>query len=156
MPEAKPSPIPDGQPLLPCLIVRQGARALDFYRRAFGATELFRLDDKAGDKEVRVGHAELSIGAARFAVADEYPELGYVGPATLGNTSVVITVYVADVDAFAARAVAEGAIAEGPITNEFYGDRIAKLKDPFGHRWIFASRIEVVSPDEMKRRMAAG
>jgi PhnB protein len=150
MPSAKVNPVPEGQIIIPYLLTREAAKAIDFYRRAFGAEEQFRLDDGA-----RIGHAELLIGRARFMLADEYPEQSCVGPATLGGTSVSMMVYVADVDAFAARAVAAGATLERPIKDEFYGARVAWLKDPFGHRWSFASRSEDVSPEEMKRRMSA-
>lgn len=135
----------------PYLIVRDGAEAIEFYVRAFGAREQLRLDMPDG----RVGHAQLVVGAAKFMLAEEFPELGYVGPATLGGTTVGIQIYVEDVDALAGRAIAAGATLKRPIKDEFYGDRVAQLEDPFGHRWNFCTRIEEVSLDEMKRRMAA-
>lgn len=145
-------PIPhDQQHTTPCLAVRDAARAIEFYARAFGAETTLRLDQPDG----RVGHAELQIGGARFALADEFPEVGHVGPQTLGGTTVSLAVYVADVDALVDRAVAAGATLARPIKDEFYGDRTAHLVDPFGHRWNFNMRIEEVSPEEMKRRMAA-
>lgn len=141
----------DSRSATPYLIVRDGAQAIEFYVRAFAASEELRLDMPDG----RVGHAQLVIGAAKFMLAEEFPELGYVGPATLGGTTVGIQIYVEDVDAFTARALAAGATLKRPIKDEFYGDRVAQLVDPFGHRWNFCTRIEEVSLDEMKRRMAA-
>ncbi len=136
---------------VPHLAVREAARAIEFYVRAFGATETMHLDQPDG----RVGHAELTIGAARFMLADEFPEVGHVGPATLGGTTVTIAIQVGDVDAFAARAVAAGATLQRPIKDEFYGERVATILDPFGHRWRFATTIEEVSNEEMQRRLAA-
>lgn len=135
----------------PHLALRDGARALQFYVDAFGAVETLRLDMPDG----RLGHAELAIGAARFMIADEFPEVGHVGPATLGGTTVTIAIYVEDVDALVARATAAGATLLRPVKDEFYGDRVAHLQDPFGHRWRFVTRIEDVSAEEMKRRLAA-
>lgn len=136
---------------LPHFSVRDAKAAIDFYVRAFGAVETMRLTEPSG----RVGHAELTIGTALFMFADEYPEMGIVGPQTLGGTTFGITIYVADVDAFAARATAAGATLEAPVKDEFYGDRVARFKDPFGHRWSFASRIEELSTEEMQRRFDA-
>ncbi len=135
----------------PHLALRDAARAIEFYERAFGATTTLRLDQPDG----RVGHAELAVGAAKFMLADEFPEYGVVGPATLGGTSVTIQIYVADVDALVERAVAAGARLRRPVKDEFYGDRSGQLEDPFGHRWNFCTRIEEVAPEEMQRRLAA-
>ncbi|MEO8450348.1 MAG: VOC family protein [Gemmatimonadota bacterium] len=148
----KPSPIPGDQPpITPYLAVAKGVDAIEFYRRAFGATELIRLTDPDG----RVGHAELEIGGGRVMLSDEYPEMEVRGPASLGGSSVTIHVYVADVDAACDRAVAAGATVLRPVADQFYGDRGGKLLDPFGHVWWLASRIESVSPAEMKRRADA-
>jgi PhnB protein len=141
----------DQQSATPYLVVRDGAQAIEFYVRAFGAREELRLDMPDG----RLGHAQLTVGAARFMLAEEFPEFGYVGPATLGGTTVGIQIYVEDVDALAERAQAAGAKLKRPIKDEFYGDRVAQLEDPYGHRWNFCTRIEEVSLEEMKRRMAA-
>lgn len=143
---ANPSP-PTG--LLPHLIVRGGAAAIEFYRHAFGAELLFDLAMPDG----RLGHAELSIGSARFMIADEFPEMQCVSPIALQGTPVTLSVYVDDVDALTARALDAGATLEAPIKDEFYGDRVAMLRDPFGHRWTLHTRIEEVSVDEMRRRM---
>lgn len=135
----------------PHLALRDAARAIEFYARAFAAVTTLRLDQPDG----RVGHAELRIGAARFMLADEFPEVGHVGPATLGGTTVTIAIHVEDVDALVERAVAAGATLLRPIKDEFYGERAASLQDPFGHRWRFSTRFEDVSPEEMQRRLAA-
>ncbi|MEO8227817.1 MAG: VOC family protein [Gemmatimonadota bacterium] len=144
-------PVPYGPRLTPYLTVRNGAAALDFYARAFGAVEVSRLVDPAG----RIGHAELRIGEARVMLSDEYPEMNVVGPETLGGTSVALHLYTEDVDALAARAIAAGATVLHPVADQFYGDRGGKLRDPFGHTWWIASHIEDVAPDEMARRAAA-
>ena len=138
--------------LAPYLIVADGAAALAFYREAFGAEESFRLDMPDG----RIGHAEMRIGASEFALADEYPEEGIVGPATLGGTSVGLRLEVPDVDAVVAAAVAAGAILQREVADQFYGSRAGTIIDPFGHRWNVATQIEDVSIDEMKRRLADG
>ena len=148
MEPARVNPIPDGQRLFAYLVVAGAARAIDFYARAFGAQESYRLE--MGDK---IGHAEFSFGGVTIMLSDEFPELGFSAPA--GTTAVSIMVYVADVDALAERAVAAGATLEKPVTDEFYGDRVASLRDPFGHRWLLHSRREIVTPEEMRRRMAA-
>lgn len=125
----------DGAPRIrevyPYLIVRDGARAIEFYRDVFGAVELARIDD--GD---RVGHAELRIGPAVVMLADEYPELGIVGPQTVGGTGTRIHLHVDDVDTLTARAAAAGAtILRGPA-DEGHGERQSRLRDPFGHEWL--------------------
>lgn len=143
------SPIPaDNTGATPLLIARNAVEALSFYQRAFGAAVDLRIDQPDG----RLGHAELSIGKAKIMLADEFPEMSCVGPQTLGGTSVSIQIYVENIDAFAERAVAHGAKLERPIKDEFYGDRVAWMIDPFGHRWSFSSRIEEVSKEEMLRR----
>lgn len=145
-------PVPADQPALTShLVVRDGARAIAFYTRAFGARELFRLTEPGG----KVGHAELALGGSRFALADEYPDFGALSPASVGGTPVSMHLYVADVDAVVARAVAEGATLLRPVKDEFYGDRVGLLVDPFGHKWHVASRREDVTPAEMQRRFAA-
>jgi PhnB protein len=151
MSTSKTHPIPDGPRLIPYLSVKEAARAIEFYGRAFGAVEVLRLVDPGG----RVSHAELAIGEARLMLADEHPEIDSVGPQTLGGTSVSLTVYVEDVDALVERAITAGAKLLRPVTDEFYGDRVALLRDPFGHKWGFQSRIEHVSPEEMQRRFTA-
>ena len=135
----------------PYLRIKGGVAALDFYTQAFGGVEYFRLPMADG----RIGHADISIGTARVMLSDEFPEMNIFGPKHLGGTSVAIQIYVRDVDAFAAHAVASGAKLTRPIKNEFYGDRVAILEDPFGHVWFFHTHIEDVSPAEIHKRMAA-
>jgi PhnB protein len=134
----------------PYLIIKGAAKAIDFYKRAFGAQELFRMPD--GE---RIGHAELKIGDSVVMLADEYPEMGAKSPATLGGCPVQLLVYVPDVDAAFARAIKEGAKEERPVEDKFYGDRMGGLQDPFGHLWYLATHKEDVSPDEIERRAAA-
>ena len=144
--------IPDGfHGATPYLCCRDAARAIEFYKQAFGATELMRLAEPSG----KIGHAEMKIGDAVIMLADEYPDHGAISPQSLGGTAVTIHLYVGDVDALVTRAGAAGAKIERPPTDEFYGDRSATLSDPFGHRWMFASHIEDVSPEEMGRRYQA-
>ena len=142
-------PIPEGyHTLTPYLIVKGAARALDFYAKALGAKELFRMAEPSG----RVGHAEMSIGDSRFMLADEFPERGAVAPPAPGGRYVTFLVYVPDVDAAFARAVAAGAKEVRPVTDQFYGDRAGVLEDPFGHQWMIATHVEDVSPEELERR----
>ena len=143
---------PDGyHAITPYLVLDGATRAIEFYRSVFGATELARLDQPDG----RIGHAELRIGDAMLMLADEAPAMGFRGPAAIGGTPVSLLLYVDDVDAVFARAVAAGATALRPVKDEFYGDRAGTLRDPFGHVWTVATHVEDVSPDEMQRRMAS-
>ena len=149
---AKVQAIPDNSTgATPYLRVKGGVDALDYYKKAFGAVENLRLPMPDG----RLGHADISIGKARVMLSDEFPEMNIYGPKHLGGTSVAIQIYVEDVDAFAARAIAAGAKLTRPVKIEFYGDRVAILEDPFGHVWFFHTHVEDVSHDEMRRRMAA-
>jgi PhnB protein len=135
----------------PYLIVQGAAQAIDFYQRAFGAKVLVRMDDDKG----RIGHAELKLGDSVVMLADEVPEMGHKSPQTLGGTGVSLLLYVPDVDAAVAQAVQSGAKLKRPVADQFYGDRTGGIEDPFGHVWYLATHIEDVSPEEMKRRMAA-
>jgi PhnB protein len=145
-------PVPDGyHTVTPYLIVDGAARALEYYREAFGASELLRMPDPQG----RIGHAEIRIGDSIIMLADEHHEMGYRGPRARGGTSVSILLYLADVDAVFARAISAGGKALRPVADQFYGDRMGTLEDPFGHVWTIGTHIEDVSPEEMKRRMAA-
>ncbi len=137
--------------IIPHLSVRGGAKAIDFYVRAFGAVEEFRLTEPNG----RLGHAELTIGGARFMLADEYPDYDSVGPETLHGTTVAFSLPVDDVDAAAALAVECGATLLRAITDEFFGERVARLRDPFGHKWNLTRTIEDLTPAELQRRFAA-
>ena len=145
------NPIPKGyEGVTPYLICKNAEAAIDFYKRAFGAVELFRIGSPG-----MVGHAELKIGKAIIVLADEHPDMGAVSPETVGGTPVQLLVYVEDVDAFTAKALAEGLTVMRPVKNQFYGDRSGQFKDPFGHVWSFATHIEDVSPEEMNSRAAA-
>lgn len=133
------------------LVVKGAARAIDFYTRVFGATELYRLTEPSG----KVGHAELELGGARFMLADEYPDFGALSPVTIGGSPISMHLYVDDVDALVKRAEEAGATLLRPLKDEFFGDRTAMVSDPFGHKWHLATRIEDVSPEEMQRRWRA-
>ena len=142
-------PIPDGyHSVTPYLVIGGAAKAIDFYRQAFGAEEAFRMP--MGDK---VGHAEIRIGDSVVMLSDEWPDMGVVGPKTRGGTTVSLMIYVNDVDSAYKRAIDAGAQAERPVENQFYGDRAGTLVDPFGHRWTLSTHVEDVSPEEMSRRM---
>ena len=134
----------------PYLMVHDGVAAIGFYERAFGAREKVRMDAPGG----KIGHAELVIGDSVVMLADEAPGMGGRSPRSIGGTSVGLMVYVRDVDAFIARAVAAGARITRPIEDKFYGDRAGSIEDPFGHSWYFATHTEEVSRAEMKKRMA--
>ena len=145
-------PIPDGyHAITPYLIVSGAAKALDFYARAFGAVERDRMQDSGG----KVRHAEITIGGACVMLADEHPEIGALSPATVGGSPVNLHLYVEDVDAVVARAVAAGATLTRPVADQFYGDRSGTLEDPFGHVWTIATHVEDVPPEELKRRADA-
>jgi PhnB protein len=144
-------PIPDGyHTATPYLIVKGAAGAIDFYRRAFGATELLRVP--MGD---RIGHAEIKIGDSIIMLADEAPDWDAHSPQSLGGTPVGIMLYVEDVDSRFAKAIAAGAKEVRPVTDQFYGDRSGTLLDPYGHKWTIGTHKEDVSPEELDRRMAA-
>jgi PhnB protein len=139
---------------IPYLCVKGAAEALEFYKRAFGAEELERVNMPGGI----VGHAEITIGGGSGAVvmlADEFPDMGFRGPRSIGGSPVVIHLYVNDVDGFTKRAIEAGAKVLEPVADKFYGDRSCKLEDPFGHIWNFATHVEDVPEEELKRRAAA-
>jgi PhnB protein len=145
------NPIPSGyHSVTPYLIVDGAAAAITFYREAFGATEVLRLP--MGDK---IGHAEVKIGDSHVMLSDEWPDMGMLGPTKRGGTSTSLSLYVTDVDLAFVRALAAGAREERPVADQFYGDRMGTLIDPFGHRWSLVSHIEDVSPEEMHRRLEA-
>jgi PhnB protein len=144
----KVNPIPEGyHSLTPYLIVKGAAKALEFYAKAFGARELFRMPMPDG----RVGHAEMQIGDSRFMLADEFPERDVHAPS--GPSPVSLAFYCEDVDAMWKRAIGAGGREQRPLANQFYGDRTGTLVDPFGHVWSIATHVEDVAPDEMERRM---
>jgi len=140
---------PDGYyTLTPYLYFEQGAKAIDWYKRALGARERMRLPGESPDK---IGHAELEVGDSVLMMADS-PDRA---PSRLGNTSVAFVLYVDDVDAAFTKAIDAGATQVQPVEDKFYGDRMGTLRDPFGHEWSLGTHIEDVSPEEMQRRMAA-
>jgi PhnB protein len=144
-------PIPDNYPILtPYLCVKDAAAAIEFYRLAFGARERMRLPCPDG----KVGHAELEIGGALIMLADEYPEMEFRSPEAIGGSPVTLHMYVQDVDECCRRAVAAGATLIRPVQDQFYGDRSGQLRDPFGHLWSVASRIEEISLQELEKRAA--
>jgi PhnB protein len=148
----RPRPIPEGHPAVsPYLIVDGAARALEFYRKAFGAKELMRHAGPDG----RIGHAEVKIGDSIVMLADEHPEVGACAPGTIGGSPVKLHLYVTDVDAVARQAIAAGARVVRPVEDRFYGDRNGAFEDPFGHEWHVSTHIEDVSGAELRRRAAA-
>ncbi|HYV13502.1 MAG TPA: VOC family protein [Pyrinomonadaceae bacterium] len=133
--------------LIPYLCYRDAAAAIDFYKRAFGATELMRLAEPSG----KIGHAELQIGDVILMISDEYPDYDAISAETLGGSPIKLHLYVPDVDQFAQRAVAEGAIVSRPIEDQSYGDRAGQLKDPFGYTWMVATHKQDVSVADMQK-----
>jgi PhnB protein len=149
---ARVKPVPEGyHTATPYLVVRNAADAIEFYQRAFGATEVLRFSDPSG----RVGHAEIKIGDSIIMLADEFPEQGFRGPQSLGGTTGSIMLYVDDVDGLFQRAVGAGAKELRPVMDQFYGDRSGFLEDPFGHQWAISTHKEDVPPEEMRARFEA-
>jgi PhnB protein len=145
-------PIPEGyHAITPYLIVKGGAKALEFYARAFGAVERERMQEPGG----KVRHAEIAIGDSQVMLADEHPEMGALSPETVGGTPISLHLYVEDVDAVVATAVAAGARLTRPVADQFYGDRVGGVTDPFGHRWFVATHKEDLTREELHRRAAA-
>jgi PhnB protein len=143
------NPIPEGyHTITPYLAVKDGRAAIEFYKKALNAQELFSMVNPDG----RIGHAELQIGDSRMMLADEHPEINFRGPRTIGGSPIFIHLYVDDCDAWFNRAVAAGAKVMRPLEDQFYGDRGGQVEDPFGHVWYFASHKEDVSPEELEAR----
>ncbi len=147
--------IPEGyHSITPYLSIKGATAALEFYKRAFDAAEIYRLDMPEG----RIGHAEIQIGNSRIMLADEVPDMSDAiakSPQSLGGTTFGLHIYVDDVDAQFQRAVEAGASAKRPVRDQFYGDRSGTIEDPFGHLWTIATHIEDVLTEEIGRRMAA-
>ncbi|MBS1955031.1 MAG: VOC family protein [Cyanobacteria bacterium SZAS-4] len=147
----KVKPIPDGyHTATPYLICKGAAKAIDFYKKAFGAVELMRMGDN--DK---IHHAEIKIGNSPIMLADEFPEMKALSPLTLGGSPITIMLYVEDVDSLFKSAVDAGATVDKPLENQFYGDRTGGVTDPFGHKWYLATHIEDVSHEELEKRASA-
>jgi PhnB protein len=142
-------PIPPGyHTVTPYLIVNNGAAALDFYKKAFGAEEIERHEMHG-----KIGHAEIRIGDSMVMLADEFPEMGASAPQKPGGAGVGFALYVEDCDAIYKRAIAAGGTEQRPLKDQFYGDRSGTLVDPFNHQWTISTHKEDVSPEEMKKRM---
>jgi len=140
---------PDGyHTATPYWIIKGAATAIEFYKKAFGATELFRMAAPGG----KIGHAEIKIGDSPIMLADEFPEMDARGPQSFGGTPVSIMLYVADVDTVFDRAMAAGAKVKQPVQDKFYGDRNGVLADPFGHVWTIATHKEDLTPEEVGKR----
>ena len=152
MPAKRKPTVPDGyNAVMPYLRVKGAESALEFYKAAFGAKEKFRLMMPDG----KVGHAELKFGDCIVMLSEEFPDKGIVGPKTLGGTSFALSIYVANVDKAVEKAASAGAKVTQPPQDQFYGDRTARLEDPFGHHWSIQGRIEDVSPKQMQKRLDA-
>ena len=149
----KVNPIPKGfHTITPALVARNADRAIDFYKRAFGAEEVSRMPGPDGKT---VMHAELRIGDSTFFLGDEMPGMGYVSPEALKGTSQSLHLYVQDVDAAFDRAIKAGATVKMPVADMFWGDRYGKVTDPFGHEWGLGTHKEDVDPQEMEKRAKA-
>ena len=142
--------IPDGfHTVTPYLSVNNAAEAIEFYKRAFGAEERYRLPMPGG----RIGHCELKIGNSIIMLADESPKCGSKSPQTLNGSPVAFALYVEQVDEAFDRAIEAGATLKEPLTDMFWGDRVGTVIDPYGHKWTLMTHIEDVPPQEMKARM---
>lgn len=128
--------------------VRNATKAIEFYKQAFGAKELFRLIEPSG----RIGHVELDFDGHVIMFSDEYPEYGCVGPETIGGTSINMHLHVDDCDAVIRRALSAGATMVREPSDKFYGERSGTIRDPFGHEWNIGHEIEKLTPEEMQRR----
>ncbi len=148
----KALPIPKGYHVVtPSLVVRGAANAIEFYKKAFGAKELNRMDGPGG----KLLHAEIKIGDSIVMLGDEFPEMGSSSPQTVGGISASLMIYTKDVDALFNQALAAGATVSMPVSDMFWGDRYGRVKDPFGHDWQLATHKEDLTPKEMNRRAAA-
>ena len=146
-----PKPIPDGfHSVTPYLSMRDAAKAIDFYKAALGAKELYRLPMPGG----RIGHAELQLGSSRLMLADESPEWGNKSALALGGSPIGLCLYTEDVESLAAKFQKAGGKVVRPLEKQFYGDRSGVYEDPEGYRWTLAQHVEDVSPEEMKKRIA--
>ncbi len=144
-----PKPIPDGyHAITPYLHIRGASAAIDFYKQAFGATEIMRMTGGDG----RIGHAELQIGDSRIMLADEHPEIGVFSPPHFGGSPITLMFYCENVDKTVEQAVTAGAKITRPVADQFYGDRNGGITDPFGYQWFVSTHVEDVSNEEMERR----
>jgi len=145
-------PIPEGyHSVTPYLCIDGAAEAIEFYKKAFGAKELSRMPAPGG----KIGHAEVQIGDSHVMLADEFPEMGFRSPKSIGGTPVMMHLYVEDVDATVTRLASAGAKVVRAVEDQFYGDRGGKIEDPFGHSWYVSTHVEDVSPEELEKRAAS-
>ena len=148
---ANVKPIPEGyEGITPYLICKNAEAAIEFYKKAFGAEELYRIGEPG-----MVGHAEMKIGNSVFMLSDEWEPMNALSPETIGGSPVTLYIYVEDVDKFTEKAIAEGLEVIKPVSDQFYGDRSGHFRDPFGHMWGFATHIEDLTPDELNERAKA-
>ena len=148
----KVSPIPAGfHSITPYLCIKNAADAIEFYKKAFGAVEVMRMAAPDG----RIGHAEIKIGDSHLMISDEYPEMNFRSPQTIGGSPVFLMVYVEDVDAVVQQSIDTGATLQRPIADQFYGDRTGSVEDPFGYTWFLSTHIEDVPLEELEKRAAA-
>jgi PhnB protein len=149
---AKVRPIPDGyHSVTPYLYIRGAAKAVEFYKKVFGAKEILRMPGPAG----QIMHAELKIGDSMIMLSDEHPQMGALSPESVGGSPMGLHVYVENVDAVVQKAVEAGAKLDRPVKDQFYGDRSGSLTDPFGHKWYVATHVEDIAPEELSKRAAA-
>jgi len=144
-----PNQVPEGyHTVTPALTVKHGAEAIEFYKRAFGAQEVMRMNNPDG----KIMHAEIKVGDSRIMLNDEMPDMGCLSPASVGGPTGSLYLYVPDVDAAFQRAVTAGAKVLMPVTDMFWGDRFGQVEDPSGHRWSLATHVEDLAPEEIARR----
>jgi PhnB protein len=149
---SKVKPIPDGyHSVTPYICCKNAAAAMDYYKKAFGAVEVMRMAGPDG----KIGHAEIKIGDSFIMMSDEHPESNAYSPQHFGGSPITLLLYVPNVDELVRQAVSAGATIERPVADQFYGDRVGTIRDPFGHRWFIHTHIKDVSPEEMKRAMQA-
>jgi PhnB protein len=149
---AKVRPIPEGyHSVTPYLYIRGAAKAVEFYKKVFGAKEVLRMPGPAG----QIMHAELKIGDSMIMLSDEHPQMGALSPESVGGSPMGLHVYVENVDAVVQKAVEAGAKLDRPVKDQFYGDRSGSLTDPFGHKWYVATHVEDIAPEELSKRAAA-
>lgn len=144
-------PIPEGfHTLTPHIILKNASEAIEFYKKAFGAEEVFRMPTPDG----KIGHAELKIGDSMLMLCDEYPEMGCLSPQTIGNTPVTLSLYVENADDVFNTAIAAGATVKMPLADQFWGDRYGQVADPYGHCWSICTHIKDMTPEEIAKASA--
>lgn len=142
---------PDGfHTITPSLTIKGAVEAIEFYKKALGAVELYRIEGDGG----MIMHAEMKIGDSVIMLSEEMPEWGALSPKTVGGSPMSLMIYTENSDALAERAIAAGATMNRPVTDQFWGDRTGMIEDPYGYRWSLATRVEIVGPEEIKRRAA--